>query len=269
MQLNDSGQLVIYQGNNGIKTNANEASVQTRTPGTANNTTSITLNTITYDTADTTYNATNKLIGLESTATNNTPVTQSYPYNVSLAYTDSETFTWNVSATLSATISSSTKITIPGIGDQTETISLTGSTTISQGQSTTQTQTTTISAGGNTSVPEFSQFVVYETAEEQIATVPYTWTGIAYYANGVSAPITGSGSVVSDTTGLFNIETDCVYTPDGCTTVGLGSPPAVPEPPTIITVPLAFAALLALAAVRRRRRRGTLRDNGLGMLSPA
>jgi hypothetical protein len=261
MQLNDDGTVSIYQGNNGIKTNPNENAVYTR--GTSNKVTAITLNTITYDTADTVYNAVDKVVGLDATYTNNTATTQTYPYNVSLAYTDSETFNWSTSAMLSGTISSSTKVGIPGIGEQIETISLTGSATISKGQSTTQTLTTTFSQGGQTSVPGDSEYAVHMTGYEQVATVPYTWTGIAYYADGYSAPITGSGNVLSDTTGVFNVETDCIYMPGGC----LGGPGApVPEPPTLVTVPLAFAALLALAAVRRRRKRGTLRDNGFGAL---
>jgi hypothetical protein len=56
---------------------------------------------------------------------------------------------------------------------------------------------------------------------------------------------------------------DCISEPGGCPT---GPGAAVPEPPTFVTVPLAFAALLALAAVRRRRRRGSLRDNGFRVL---
>jgi hypothetical protein len=52
MQLNDSGQLVIYQGNNGVKTNPNENPVQTRTPGKSVSVTSITVDKINYDTAD-------------------------------------------------------------------------------------------------------------------------------------------------------------------------------------------------------------------------
>jgi hypothetical protein len=261
MQLNDNGTVSIYQGNNGVKTNPNENAVATR--GTSNNVTGITLNTITYDTADTVYNAVDKVVGLDATYTNTTATPQVYPNSVSLAYTDSETFNWSTSATISATISSSTKIGIPGIGDQTETISLTGSASISKGQSTTQTVTATFSQGGQTSVPGESEYAVHMTGYEQVATVPYTWTGIAYHADGYSAPITGSGNVLSDTTGVFNVETDCVYTPGGCPG-GLGAP--VPEPPTFVTVPLAFAALLALAAVRRRRRRGTSRDNGFGSL---
>jgi hypothetical protein len=111
-------------------------------------------------------------------------------------------------------------------------------------------------------VPGESECAVHMTGYEQVATVPYTWTGIAYYADGYSAPITHSGNVLSDSTGVFNVETDRISTPGG----GPGAPLTVPEPPTFVTVPLAFATLLALAAVRRRRRRGTSRDNGFGSL---
>jgi hypothetical protein len=105
-----------------------------------------------------------------------------------------------------------------------------------------------------------SEYKVIQTAYQQIADVPYTWTGTAHYANGYSAPITGTGVVVSDDTGAFNTVTECI---SGCP---VGSPAPVPEPATIVTVPLAFAAMLALAALRRRRRRGTLRDNGFNGL---
>lgn len=259
MQLNDNGQLVIYQGNNGVKTNPNENPVQTRTPGTTSSVTAITLNTIDYDTANTVYAAVNKVAGISANYTNNTNGDQNYSYSLSLAYTDSETFTWNMSATLSATISSSTKVAIPGIGDQTETVFLTGSATISKGQSTTQTVTTTETDSGTVTVPGQSEYSVGLTGYDQVADVPYTWTGIAYYANGHSAPIDGSRTVVADDTGVFNVSVDCDYTPGGCPLTTTPAP--VPEPPTLVTVPLAFAALLALAAVRRRRRRGTLRDN--------
>jgi hypothetical protein len=263
MQLNDSGQLVIYQGNNGVKTNANENPVQTRTPGKSVAVTSLTLNTITYDTAHTVYNALNKVVGLDVYQTNNTAIFQSYPYDVSLEYTDSETFSWDASATLSASISSSTKVAVPVIGEQEETVDLTAEATISHGQSTTQTTTETFSAGGTTNVPAHSEYAVHVTAYDQVATVPYTWTGIAYYANGYSAPINGSGTILSDTTGVFSVETDCISTPSGCPG-GAGSPLSIPEPPALVTVPLAFAALLVLTGVRKRwRSAGLLQPAGL------
>jgi hypothetical protein len=171
-----------------------------------------------------------------------------------------------MSATLSATISSSTKVSVPGIGDQTETISLTASATISKGQSTTQTTTATFSAGGTTSVPADSEYAVHVIGYDQVATVPYTWMGVAFYANGISAPVSGTGTVLSDTTGVFSIETDCISTPGGCPN-GVGNPVTVPEPSTVVTVPLAFAAVLLLAAVRKRRNGG--RRGGFGMLAPA
>jgi hypothetical protein len=266
MQLDDDGILRIYQGNNGIKTNPNEASVQTRTPGTSNPITAITLNTITYDTADTVYNSINKVAGLASKEINSTPTTEAFTYNLSLAYTNSETFSWEESAQISGTISSSTKVSVPGIGDQTETISLSAQVQIKNGQSETDSGTLTQQAGGTVSVPADSEYDVDEIGYDQVATVPYTWTGIAFYKNGYSAPITGSGSVVSDTTGVFSTEITCVYTPTGC---GLGGAPTpIPEPSTLVTVPMAFAAMLLLAAVRRRRARGSSRS-GFGMLTPA
>jgi MYXO-CTERM domain-containing protein len=276
MQLNDDGTLSIYQGNNGIKTNPNEKPVfATVAPGYAVSpgfsgisvpVTKITLNTITYDTAHTVYNTINNIVSDYGTLTNNTDTQEIFPWSVSLAYTNTETFNWSTSTTLSATISSATKVAIPGIGEQTETISLTTSATISQGQSTSSGTQQTFAEGSQTAVPAHSVYKVILTAAEQDASIPYTWTGTAYYASGVSAPIDGTGIFEGDSTGVFNVEIDCVSQPSGCPP---GGPLTVPEPPTFVTVPLAFAALLALAAVRRRRARGSSQVGGSGALRPA
>ena len=269
MQVNDDGTLSIYQGNNGIKTNPNEQPVfATVAPGYAVSpgfsgvsvpVTGITVTTLTYDTAHTVYNSILNLASDTGNLTNNTDTSEVFPFSLSLQYTDTETFNWSTSATLSATISSSTKVAIPGIGDQTETVSLTGSATISQGQSTTKSQQQTSTQGGQITVPAHSVYKVSLTAVDQDASVPYTWTGTAFYKNGFSAAIEGTGIYEGDSAGLFNVEVDCVSQPNGCPP---GGPLTVPEPPTFVTVPLAFAAVLVIAAVRRRQKRGGLRSLG-------
>jgi MYXO-CTERM domain-containing protein len=117
-------------------------------------------------------------------------------------------------------------------------------------------------------VPAHSVYKVSLTAVEQDASVPYTWTGTAFYKNGFSAAIEGTGLYEGDSTGVFNVEVDCVSQPNGCP-ANPGMPLTVPEPPTFVTLPLAFAAVMVVAAVRRRRRRGTLRNNGFDGFRPA
>ncbi|MBV9910376.1 MAG: hypothetical protein JOY52_22710 [Hyphomicrobiales bacterium] len=253
LQLDDAGYLEVYQGNNGVKTNPNENIIgfSTQTP---NQVISLKLNTITYDTAHAVYGPVTNDATTVQTDTNNTPTQQLYPCNLSLAYTNTETFTWNMTESLSATLSTSDKIGVPGIGETTNSLSVTGSVSLSEGQSSTETVTQTATSGASISVPADSTYQTIITGETQSATVPYTWSGTASYANGISAAITGTGSVSENSTGVFNVITTCVSTPGGCPPPG--SPLPIPEPATFVTVPMAFAAMLALAAARRRRNAG-------------
>jgi hypothetical protein len=225
--------------------------------------TSVTLDSINYDTADAVYKVLDPLVAYEQIPTNNTDQIAHPSYEVDLAYTDTETFSWSGAATISAQIASATKVSIPGIGDQTETVTLSKSATITGGKSDAQSTSTTFKASGSIDLPPFSTFKVTVTAQQQDASIPYSWTGTACYKSGYCAAIEGSGIYEGVDTGIFTVTYDCISEPGGCPT---GPGAAVPEPPTFVTVPLAFAALLALAAVRRRRRRGSLRDNGFRVL---
>jgi hypothetical protein len=102
MQLNDDGTLSIYPGNNGMKTGP--AIFATVAPGYAVSpgfsgisvpVTSVTLDSINYDTADAVYKVLDPLVAYEQIPTNNTDQIAHPSYEVDLAYTDTETFSWS------------------------------------------------------------------------------------------------------------------------------------------------------------------------------
>jgi hypothetical protein len=229
MGLSDNGTVTIVNalspGNNGIGNGQVVWSSNSSDPMV-----SIDLSSVNYDLPHTIYSNETTVHSLTATNTNNTDTTQTYPDTLSLSYTTTNTYNWSVSESVAIGIKSSTKIGMPGL-DETLEESLTETTTITSGQSTSATEQQTYSAGGTTTVPPQKSYQTTITGTQVTADVPYTFSGVATYKSGKTAPVTGSGVFENVSANDFNTVTNDV-TP--------GSPPTV--------VPGAFQPDAATAA---------------------
>ena len=189
---------------------------------------------------------------------------------LSLAYTQSQTFTWNLSEAVTAGVSSTTSVSVPGLASESATLNLSQTTTISQGKSTTSSTTQTFSQLVNIPTPGYSEYEGAIIATQGTYQVPYTFTGVATYKSGTSAAVQGSGTFDGSDTTAFDTTTTClIYNGGACPPVpaeigalpsALASDPApIPEPPSLPLLPVALLVTTVLQGIRAARRKASVR----------
>jgi hypothetical protein len=188
-QVSNSGSFTIYQGSSP----SNQGSAIFTAPGINSPVTSIVLTGVAYDTDHASVKS--------SSISVHTPYTNINTTDSPLQGNDSDAFSWSRSASYSFNTSSTVGTNVTGsAGINIFGFSLGGSitavdtTTISHGQATTTSSTQTDTIGARPTVPAFSQYTTFVTATTGTFTIPYTWEGVATYANGTTANVSGTGT---------------------------------------------------------------------------
>jgi hypothetical protein len=189
--------------------------------------------------------------------TNYTSQTQQFNVNLSLSYTDTSSFNFQVSDATGISISSSVSVGVPGVVGTSLQFGVTSSTTISKGQTTTTSNSTTFQVGVRPEVPPGYTYNAYLTGEDVSFVVPYTWSGVATYAGGATAKVSGSGIYEGDVTGYLHAIIFCADAPPGspaCPSIPISDMPVniLAEPSTAMILPI---ALLGAVIARRRPNR--------------
>ncbi len=101
--------------------------------------------------------------------------------------------------------------------------------------------------------PPAIPYDAYLTGEDVSFDVPYTWTGVATYAGGASARVSGTGIYKGDVTGYLHAIIYCANAPPGapaCPSIPISDTPlsAMAEPSTAMILPI---ALLGAVVARR------------------
>ena len=254
-QVSNSGSFTIYQGSSP----SNQGSAIFTAPGINSPVTSIVLTGVAYDTDHASVKS--------SSISVHTPYTNINTTDSPLQGNDSDAFSWSRSASYSFNTSSTVGTNVTGsAGINIFGFSLGGSitavdtTTISHGQATTTSSTQTDTIGARPTVPAFSQYTTFVTATTGTFTIPYTWEGVATYANGTTANVSGTGTYAGADTGNFVTTTVCDYQPGGCPIIPIVGDgrlrDSIPEPATGVMMAVMLAAMLV---VRRFRTPGRVR----------
>ena len=247
--VSDNGVLAVNPGSSGNATGG--ATVQSNKSDPLK---SLNIQTINYDFDHVTYNSIQTQYGATAVDHNDTATRQTYPISLDLTYTNSSTFDWSLSQATELSVSSEEQIGVPGIGDASLTEGITSTTTLSSGQSTTTEQSQTYTAGGEIAVPAYTTYTTTITGQKVNASVPYSFTGIALYNSGITAPVFGTGVFQGVSTGVFDTETTCTASPTNCLPIA-PEPTPVPEPASVSVLLMAACATLSVRYSRRRGRR--------------
>ena len=258
---NSGGSFVIYQGT--YPNTSNPTSLDNQ--NILGSVKSITLTGgasgtgIDYDLANAKITKTTPIQSVGNQQTNYTAQSQQYDLTMSLIYTKSSTYSFNMTKTNGETIGSSVNIGVPGLGGASLNFAINSSTSISKGQASTTSQSINYTAGERATVPPGYTYVGYVTGVDVMFDVPFSWSGIATYDSGVQAAVQGTGVLSGEDAGEFNTLIYCEYAPVGqpaCPALPIIQEPstqiAAPEPGTALILPM---ALLAMVLVRRCRGR--------------
>ena len=256
---NDGGSFIIYQGVSPDQTNPLMQDAQ----NIIGSMTGITLSGgasgtgIDYDFSKAKAGKVLAVASQITPVTNFTSQTQQVKVNLSLSYTDTSSFNFQVSDATGISISSSVSVGVPGVVGTSLRFGVTSSTTISKGQTTTTSNSTTFQVGVRPDVPPGYTYDAYLTGEDVSFEVPYTWTGVATYAGGATARVSGSGIYEGDVTGYLHAIIFCADAPPGspaCPSIPISDTAVgiLAEPSTAMMLPI---ALLGAVIARRRRAR--------------
>lgn len=252
---NGGGSFIVYQGNYPNQTNPLVMDAQ----NIVGSVTSIALSGGASGTGiDYNFGAATvgKVLGVSSQntpITNYTSQTQQFNVNLTLSYTDTSSFNFQVSKATGVSIGSSVNVGVPGIVGTTISFGVTSTTTISKGQTKTTSNSTTFQAGVRPNVPPGYTYDAYITGQDISFSVPYTWTGVATYQGGATARVTGTGIYEGDVTGYLHAIIYCANAPPGapaCPSIPISDTPlaAMAEPGTAMILPI---ALLGAVVARR------------------
>ena len=250
LTLSDAGQLALTLGN------PSNPGSQVWNNGVNDPVKNINLTSINYGTASATLTPGQQVTNLTVPFTNSTSLTQVNQPAISTTYSQTSAWNFNLSEALTAGVSAtaSANLGIPDVaeGGASVTVSASETTTFSGGQSNSTTIGNTFSDTVDLTIPPFSQYDAYITSVPISYTLPYTFTGIATYANGNTEQVVGSGTFDGGDSTNFAAGAYCVYyngvgnpCPEGSTLRPPGTP--VPEPATLLLLPV---ALLAVTGVR-------------------
>lgn len=256
--LSDSGEFAVYQGIDPSQPGAKLFSNSVNNPVTG-----INLTNLTYDLDKATFSSPTTIHGELETTLNTTDTPQLTKLNLSLSYTKSHTWSWNLSESLTAGISSTTDVGVPGLASEKIQISVSETTAISKGESSSQSESKTFNAEADLTVPAFSEYGAQITAQHVTFNVPYTFEGIATYQSGITGTVNGSGIFNGGDATIFMITFSCLDTPGGCEYVIVPPPTSAipaPEPMTLLLLPTALVAAGVLMVLNPASgRRGLLR----------
>lgn len=252
-QVGDDGSFTIYSGS-APTSNDNSGSVFS-----VNNShgavSSINLQSITYNYSKAAYTSQTGVGWLDADYTNSTSLPQQQDGTVNVSYNQTATLSFSVADAVGEGISANVTWGIPGIAKDSLGFQITNTTTVTHGHADSTSTTVSFTAGARPVVPPGETYNIKVTATAASYTIPYTWTGLATYADGTTAEVAGTGLFDGASQGDFQVTTTCIS--DNCSAL-LGSitQPAeimpVPEPGTWLLFSL---GLLALAGLRRMRRR--------------
>jgi PEP-CTERM motif len=258
--LNDNGSFVITAGTPAAP------GKQVYSNNVNNPVVGITLSSLNYEEKDAQIIPTGTSDGGSYTGVNNTSRTQTYNPLLSLTHTDTQTFSWNASASVALTISETATEKVPTFESST-TVSFTGTAMIQGGKSTTASQAVTDQLQADIVVPADSTYRATIIGQEGEVDVPYTFTGTALYKNGQTAFVSGSGEFDGVSTAAFTVVIDCVSSPTNCkgfipeieSPSSLGGvrvlPGVIPEPSTWAMMLAGFTGLGFIGYRRTRRAR--------------
>ncbi len=199
LQLNDNGTLSLYPGTNGVATGSARAA-----RGNSATFQNLELTSINYDLAQATFPQVNQVYSVAQTLTNSSHLPATQTTTLSLTYSNTQTYDWSVSHTVSVTIGAQKTFGVPVIGDTKLSMQLGYSTTISHGESTSSGQQTTYQSQVSVTVPPNDAVGVQIVAYQQDALVPFTYTGVYHFTDGTSVPASGTGEFEGVSTGVFD-----------------------------------------------------------------
>jgi hypothetical protein len=174
---------------------------------------------------------------------------------LNLSYSQSYSLSFAVADSVGESISATTTISLPGLAKEGLTIGISNQTTVTKGHADTTTSTVQWSAGFRPNVPALSTVRVAVSGVNASYEVPYDWTGVATYASGITANVSGTGLFKGSSEGNFQASVSCLISvlPSQCDPgASFGIPlefSPVPEPG------IAAVLALGLVATRLRRRR--------------
>ncbi len=178
---------------------------------------------------------------------NDTGQPQQFNDVVTYTRTTTDTYSFSTSATTGHTIQASAGFNVFGVTGSLS-YGVTNSTTVTDGQATSQSFSVAEAIGARPTVPANSQYTVTVTATQAEFEIPFTWDGVATYQNGVTANVTGTGMYAGKDIGGFVATITCDYyhgsSSDCPGTVTQPEVVDVPEPPMVALLPMALLALL-------------------------
>ena len=199
LQLNDNGTLSVYPGTNGVA--GGSALATTGKSGSFQN---LELTSINYDLAQATFPQVNQVYSAGQTLTNTFRTPAYLTTTLSLTYSNTQTYDWNTSHTVSVTIGAEKKFGVPLIGDTKFSLQVGYMATFSHGGSNSSGEQTTYQSQVTVAVPPNTSVGVQIVAYQQDATVPFTYTGVYHFADGTSVPASGTGEFEGVSTGVFD-----------------------------------------------------------------
>ena len=249
-QVGDDGGFTIYAGSSPLD---NIGPVFAAANNSHGKVTGIDLQSITYDYGNAKYTSQTAVGWLDADYTNNTPLPQQQDGTTNVSYSQTATLSFSVADAVSEGISANVTWGIPGIAKDSLGFQITNTTTVTHGRADSSSTTVSFTAGARPVVPPGETYNIKVTATAASYTIPYSWTGLATYADGTTASVAGVGSFEGASQGNFQVTTSCIS--DNCSAlVGSVTHPAeitpVPEPTTWLLLSL---GLVALAWLRRSR----------------
>jgi hypothetical protein len=185
---------------------------------------------ITYDFAHTRVSPSSQIFGASQTCINKLPTEPTCTLSPALNYTKTNTFTFTANQSIQLGFKSTTKLGVPGIGEQSAEWSIMGTAGFTEGTSDAESEGRSFTSGVSIPVPAATTYRGQLVGELVDATIPYTYTGAATYNSGKTATVNASGVYNGVDTGQFTIELTCIQTPGGCPTGILSVLPAAASP---------------------------------------
>jgi hypothetical protein len=189
---------------------------------------SVDITSITYDFAHTRVSPPSQVFGASQTCINRLPTEASCNLSLALNYTKTNTFTFTANQSISLGFKSTTKLGVPGVGEQTAEWSIMGTAGFTEGKSDAESEGRTFTSGVTIPLPASTTYKGQLVGELVDATIPFTYTGTATYKSGKTATVVDVSGIYNGVdTGQFTIELTCVRTPGGCPNGILANLPAV------------------------------------------
>lgn len=235
--LADTGEFAVYVGEPG------NAGAKLFSNGVNDPVTGISLTSIDYDFDSAVIGSPGDISGTSTRLRNLTPNAQEYNVSLELSFEKTNSWSWDLSQSLTVGMSSTSKLEVPGFADEEFSVSVEEETTFSAGQGGSSSESKTFSGSNTITVPANSVYESTIVGQHAKFDVPYTFEGLATYQSGATAPIVGSGIFNGADGANFEITTSCISSASGCT------PAVLPNVPALPTVPVPTSSLLLITAL--------------------